>query len=882
MTDTIRATPTPSAPLRVPPQSLEAEMAVLGAVLLDNNAFSIATESISHTAFYKKAHIDIFTAMESLSGRGEAIDMVTLSEELKQHGTYQAVGGAAYLTQIMDNVHTAANVEHYATIVLEKFVMRRLITISNDIATQCYTGDRDAAEVLDEAERHIFEISQQGMFKGFESIGKIIRDHFKNIEALYQSGSHISGLPTPFEDLDSLTSGFQKSDLIIIAGRPGMGKTSFALNLGQYLALKQKIPVGVFSLEMSSEQLVTRLLCSEARIDSNKLRRGYLKSNEYAELAIVAGYLAEAPIFIDDSAGLSTLELRAKARRLKAEHNVGMLIIDYLQLVSVKERVENRQQQISLISRGMKALAKELDIPVIALSQLSRAVESRGGDKRPMLSDLRESGCLTGDSLVTVASTGDRIPIRELAGKSGFEVWSVNRDTWKLEKAPVSHAFSTGIKPVFRLETQLGRSIRATANHKFLTINGWKRLDELKEGEHLALPRSMQASAVGTMNGSELALLGHLIGDGCTLPRHVVQYTTREHDLAVEVTRLAKETFGDAIAPRIATERRWFQVYLSSTRHHTHGVRNAIAVWLSDLGVWGLRSHEKRVPACVFKQSAENIATFLRHLWATDGCVRLRTKPRVYPAIYYASSSHTLARDVQCLLLRLGINARIAPISQGKKGRCQYHVIVSGLADLREFVSQVGAVGSYKMESLRAIAAHIATLEANTNRDVIPMEVWKQLVVPAMKLGGVSHRALHEGLGMSYSGMTIFSQNLGRGRAGTVAKVVGSEPLQRLSSSDVYWDRIASIVSDGVEEVFDLTVPGPHNFVANDIIVHNSIEQDADVVLFLYRPEVYETSDENQGKAELIIGKQRNGPTGTVNLTFINSCTRFEPAAYGD
>jgi replicative DNA helicase len=402
MTDVIRAIPTPAAPGRVPPQSLEAEMAVLGAVLLDNNAFSIATESISHRAFYKKAHADIFSAMESLSSRGEAIDVVTLSEELKTLGTFQAIGGVAYITQIMDNVHTAANVEHYATIVLEKFVMRRLITICNDVSTQCYAGDRDAAEVLDEAERHIFEISQQGMFKGFESIGKIIRDHFKNIEALYQSGSHISGMPTPFEDLDSLTSGFQKSDLIIVAGRPGMGKTSFALNLGQYLALKEKIPVGVFSLEMSSEQLVTRLLCSEARIDSNKLRRGYLKSNEYAELAIVAGYLAEAPIFIDDSAGLSTLELRAKARRLKAEHNIGMIIIDYLQLVSVKERVENRQQQISLISRGLKALAKELEIPVIALSQLSRAVESRGGDKRPMLSDLRESGSIEQDADVVL------------------------------------------------------------------------------------------------------------------------------------------------------------------------------------------------------------------------------------------------------------------------------------------------------------------------------------------------------------------------------------------------------------------------------------------------------------------------------------------------
>ncbi|HXV14803.1 MAG TPA: replicative DNA helicase [Candidatus Krumholzibacteria bacterium] len=399
MAEAIRTAQTQlQAPGRVPPQSLEAEMAVLGAVLLDNNAFSIATESLSSDAFYKKAHKDIFAAMEGLSARGEAIDVVTLSEELKQRGTFQSSGSATYLTQIMDSVHTAANVEYYANIVLEKFVMRRLITISNDIATQCYSGEREASELLDEAEKHIFEISQQGMFKGFEPIGKILRDHFKNIEALYQSGSHISGTPSPFEELDSLTSGFQKSDLIIVAGRPGMGKTSFALNLCQHLAIKEKTPVGIFSLEMSAEQLVTRLLCSEARIDSNRLRRGYLKSNEYAELAIVAGYLAEAPIYIDDSAGLSTLELRAKARRLKAEANIGLLMVDYLQLISVRERVENRQQQISLISRGLKALAKELNIPVIALSQLSRAVESRGGDKRPMLSDLRESGSIEQDS----------------------------------------------------------------------------------------------------------------------------------------------------------------------------------------------------------------------------------------------------------------------------------------------------------------------------------------------------------------------------------------------------------------------------------------------------------------------------------------------------
>jgi replicative DNA helicase len=377
-------------------------MAVLGAVLLDNNAYSIATENITAEAFYKKAHADIFAAMTSLAQRGEAIDIITLAEELKKLGNYQSAGGAAYLTTVMDNVHTAANVEYYAGIVLEKFIMRRLITISNQLATQCYAGDRDASQILDEAEKHVFEISQQGMFKGFQPIGSIIKDKFKNIEELYQSGKHVSGLATPYDELDSYTSGFQNSDLIIVAGRPGMGKTSFALNIAQHLAIKEKIPVGIFSLEMAADQLVLRLLCSEARVDSNRLRTGYLKSNEYAELALVAGYLAEAPIYIDDSAATSTMELRAKARRLKSEANVGMIVVDYMQLVHVKERVENRQQQISLISRSLKALAKELEIPVVALSQLSRAVESRGGDKRPMLSDLRESGSIEQDSDVVL------------------------------------------------------------------------------------------------------------------------------------------------------------------------------------------------------------------------------------------------------------------------------------------------------------------------------------------------------------------------------------------------------------------------------------------------------------------------------------------------
>src|SRR5262249_17740077 len=304
------------------------------------------------------------------------------------------------------------------------------------------------------------------------------------------------------------------------------------------------------------------------------------------------------------------------------QKSLDLLIVDYLQLMSGRGRHESRQQEVSQISRELKMLAKELNVPLVALSQLSRAPETRTGSHKPQLSDLRESGCLAGESLVMMADTGAQIPIRDLAGKSGFKVWALNEANFRLEPSVVSRAFATGVKPVFRLTTRLGRTIRATANHKFRAFAGWKRLDELTVGEHLALPRIIENPARQNMSNDELALLGHLIGDGCTLPRHVAQYTTREKDLAEMVAELALKVFGNEVKPRISQERTWYQVYLSSTRRHTHNVHSAISEWLGGLGVWGLRSYEKLVPTKVFEQPAAAIGVFLRHLWATDGCIK--------------------------------------------------------------------------------------------------------------------------------------------------------------------------------------------------------------------------------------------------------------------
>jgi replicative DNA helicase len=539
-------------------------------------------------------------------------------------------------------------------------------------------------------------------------------------------------------------------------------------------------------------------------------------------------------------------------------------------------RVESRQQEVSQISRELKALAKELNVPLIALSQLSRAPENRT-DHKPQLSDLRESGCLAGESMVTMADNGACVPIRELVGKTGFTVWALNEETLKIERAVVSHAFSTGKKPVYRLQTRLGRSLRATANHKFYTFDGWKRLDELKPGERLALPRQLASSTFQTMSDAELALLAHLIGDGCTLPRHCIQYTTREKDLAESVASLAIEVFGADVRPRISEERQWFQVYLASTRHHTHNVRSAVAEWLDALGVWGLRSYEKFIPGKVFEQPQAAITLFLRHLWATDGCIWAdEKKKKHHPGIYYATSSQLLAENIQSLLLRVGINARLRMVLQTGKGRDQHHVIVSGKTDIEKFIDVIGAVGDYKKRALVKVQQFIAQTHANTNRDVIPRESWKKYVIPAMAQHEITARDMMAGINTAYCGNGIYRQNVSRARAARISKIVFSEQMANLAYSDVYWDEVKAIEPDGETATYDLTVEGLHNFVANNIIVHNSIEQDADVVAFIYREEQYNRTEENAGIAEIIVSKQRNGPTGTVKLAFLKEFTRFE------
>ncbi len=382
---------------RLPPQNLEAEQSILGGILLDNQSLNSVLEILTHKDFYSEAHRKIFAAIVALSDRNEPCDLITLSSILKDQKHLDNVGGAAYLASLVDNVPSAANIAYYSKIVKEKAILRHLIGTATEILTNSYDTGAEVDDVLDKAEHAIFEISENKIRPAFYPIKSIIKDSFKTIEKLYERKELITGVPTGFEKIDDLTSGLQKSDLIIVAGRPSMGKTAFALNIAQSAATETGIPVAIFSLEMSKEQLALRMLSSEARVDSQRLRKGFLGETDWPKLTTAAGRLSEAPLFIDDTPAITVLEMKAKARRLKAESDLGLIILDYLQLMRSGSFKDSREQEISEISRSLKALAKELSVPIIALSQLNRKVEDRT-NRRPQMADLRESGAIEQDA----------------------------------------------------------------------------------------------------------------------------------------------------------------------------------------------------------------------------------------------------------------------------------------------------------------------------------------------------------------------------------------------------------------------------------------------------------------------------------------------------
>ena len=869
MSDSMQ-TSTGGPPGLTPPQALEAERSILAAMLLDEGAIGRAVEMIESPAFYRTAHAKLYEAIVSLYNTGTPADLITVAEKLRERGDLEAVGGPPFLAQIMEYATTAANIEQHIKIVHSKAILRQLIKATTEIQQNAYSGGEETADILDRAEARIFGITDQRIREGFVSVGQLLKPTFDNIQKLFDRKVQITGVPSGWDDLDKLTSGWQPGDLVILAGRPAMGKTAMVMNMAENAAIRSNIPVAVFSLEMSKEQLAMRLLCSQSEVALHKVRTGYLGNEDWPRLTTGAGLLQKAPIMIDDSPAQSVLEIRAKCRRLKAEGKLGLVVIDYLQLMRSSTPAENRVQEISQISRGLKGLAKELAVPIVALSQLSRAVEQRGGGGKPQLSDLRESGCLTADARVLRADTGAEVTMGELLakGERDIPIWTVD-ESFRLVQGTMTHVFPSGEKEVFEMRLASGRSIKASANHPFLTYDGWRRLDQLAAGVRLAVPRrATEPERTSSWPDERVVLLAHMIGDGCMVARQPLHYTSSDlgNLTAVET---AASYFG--VRARRVAQGNWWHLYLPAPFKLTHGKRNPIAAWLDQLGLYGKRSYEKFVPREVFSLAEPQLAGFLRHLWATDGCVAIGAGQ---VRIFYASTSEQLVEDVRQLLLRFGIQSRRKTIRKGNYRPC-YHLHVTGRENQLLFLEDIGVHGA-RAEKVKLALAFLEGRNGNTNLDTIPVQVWGR-VREVRTARGVTERALQAAVGTEYCGSTFYRYAPSRERLMTIATALAEPELHLLAESDLFWDEVVAIEPLGVQPVFDATVPETHNFIANGIVTHNSIEQDADVVMFVYREVVYKPDTAEPGKAQIIIAKQRNGPTDNVDMTFLRECTKFVP-----
>ena len=1240
---------------RTPPQDMAAEQSVLGSMLISKDAISEVTERVRGGDFYRPSHETIHDAIIDLYGRSEPVDMVTVAAELQRRGELQKVGGAPYLHTLSANVPIAANAGYYAEIVREKAVLRRLVDAGTKIVQIGYAGEGEVDDIVDQAQAEVFKLAEKRSGEDYAPLSDIMDGVLDEIEAIGNRESGIYGVPTGFADLDELTNGLHKGQMIIVAARPAMGKalaldtplptptgwttmgdvavgdllydaegrptrvvaatdvmtgrpcfevefsdgsrivadaehqwltetraarksrwaaanqynrarnqrihsqvvttqemaatvrvggesranhavlnaaplsgsvadlpvppyalgawlgdghsasaritcetdeipmflegcglrvephgnmsytirlpersgdmaartcpdcggsfaggvmcrdcradhgsfqaqlrtlgvlgnkhipmdylraseaarrellaglmdtdgtvvkgvgscqfavtnqrladdvyelvvslgyrcgrttkrvagrsedssTCFILNFSTtddvfrlerkrilhkeerptstvrigrryvtdvrpvesvpvrcvqvdnedhlYLAGRSMIPTHnstlaldfcraasihnnltsvFFSLEMTRSEITMRLLSAEAKVPLNHIRNGAMGDDDWTKLARKMGEVSSAPVFIDDSPNMTMMEIRAKARRLKQKHDLQLIVIDYLQLMSSGKKVESRQLEVSEFSRQIKLLAKELEVPIIALSQLNRGSEQRA-DKRPAMSDLRESGCLTAETRLLRADTNAEISLGELmeTGATDIPVWALD-ERLKLVPRTLTHAFPSGTRATYRVTLTSGRTVEATGNHPFLTYDGWVPLAELTVGSRVGSVRHVPPPLqITPRDPDEVVLLAHLLGDGSFVKRQPLRYASIDEANLAAVAEAAHRRFGitavrdDYPAARVTTLR------LPAPFRLARGRRNPIAAWLDEDALFGPRSHEKFVPDWVFGLPKEQVGLFLRHLWATDGCVHLDEKRRM-GRVYYASTSRRLADDVARLLARYNVFTRIKRSRKaGYRDGWQVHVV--GAENQLRFLDDIGVHGA-RGEQVTRLAAALRDVRPNTNLDTVPQEVWGR-VRQELADRQMTHREFATAMGTSFGGSTMWKHAPSRERLAKVAGVLGDADLEVLATNDVYWDAIASVEPIGEQAVYDATVLGVHNFVANGIALHNSIEQDADMVILLHREDAYEKESTRPGEADLLVVKHRNGPTRDITVAFQGHYSRFVDMAH--
>jgi replicative DNA helicase len=862
---------------RTPPHDVAAEQCALGGMLLSKDAISDVMETIRPDDHYRPAHQIIHEAILELYGRGEPADAVTVSDLLNKRGELTRVGGPSYLHTLIASVPTAANAGYYARIVRERAILRRLVEVGTRIVQLGYSGDGEADELVDRAQAEVYGVTERRVSEDYLPLSDIMPGALDEIEAIGSHGGSMTGVPTGFADLDALTNGLHAGQMVVIAARPAIGKSTLALDLARSAAIKHNLPTVIFSLEMSRNEITMRLLSAESRVSLHSMRTGQMGEEDWATLARRMSEVVDAPLYIDDSPNMSMMEIRAKCRRLKQSQGLRLVIIDYLQLMSSPKRVENRQQEVSEMSRSLKLLAKEIDVPVIALSQLNRGPEQRN-DKKPLLSDLRESGCLTADTRILRADTGAEVTLGELviSGERDVPVWSLD-ERLRLIPRTMTHAFPSGVKEVFQVRLRSGREVQATANHPFLTYEGWRALGELAVGARVGVPRHTPGPmGLHSLPDDEVIMLAHLLGDGSFVRNQPIRYASIDEENLTAVTDAARH-FGITAVRDDYPAARCTTLRLRSPEHLTHGRRNPIAAWLDSLGLFGLRSHEKFVPAPIFSVPRLQVALFLRHLWATDGCVWWDAGAG-QARIYYASTSRRLIDDVARLLLRFNVMTRVKEIRKGDYRPC-YNLLVYGAENQLRFLDEIGVHGGRNVmaETCRDM---LRSKKSNTNLDTIPRDVWDR-VRTALSEQQMTHRQFAAAIGTKFCGSTLWKHAPSRERLARVATVLGDADLEMVATNDVFWDEIAVVESLGEQPVYDATVPGTHNFVADGISLHNSIEQDSDVVILLHREDAYERESPRAGEADLIVAKHRNGPTATVTVAFQGHYSRFVDMAPG-
>jgi replicative DNA helicase len=645
--------------------------------------------------------------------------------------------------------------------------------------------------------------------------------------------------------------------------------STLGLDFLRSCSIKHRMASVIFSLEMSKSEIVMRLLSAEAKIKLADMRSGRMNDDDWTRLARRMSEISEAPLYIDDSPNLTMMEIRAKARRLRQKADLRLIVLDYMQLMTSGKKFESRQVEVSEFSRHLKLLAKELEVPVVAISQLNRGPEQRT-DKKPMLADLRESGCLTAATRILRADSGAEVTFGELM-RTGERplVWSLD-ERLRMVARPMTNVFPSGHKEVFRLRLASGREVEATGNHPFMKLEGWTPLEQLNVGDRIATPRRVPEPVdTQRMDDSEVILLAHMIGDGSCVKRQPIRYASVDEANLVAVTVSAAHFGVTAVrdeypAARVTTLR------LPSPDRLARGRRNPIAAWLDGLGLFGCRSYEKFVPEAVFRAPNDQVALFLRHLWATDGSVRWDAKVGL-GRIYYSSTSRRLVDDVAQLLLRLGVQSRITRTRKMGYRDC-WLLWIDRAANQTAFLTKIGVYGA-RGKSAEVVLEELTSRARRPGGDTVPMEAWgkvREALVRKPVGSGEFKAATKARLCESRS-----KHAPGRSLLHRIAATLEDPEIHALATSDVFWDRIVEVISIGEHDVYDGTVDGTHNFVGNGINLHNSLEQDADVVILLHRPDAFERDDPRGGEADFILAKHRNGPTKTVTVAHQLHLSRF-------